>query len=433
MDDAAPGPRLATAPAGTTTHLIHPAALEPGARHAYDGTFRSRPPGETLDRVMPLLPRYGITRVANITGLDRIGLPVVNVVRPLSRSVSVSTGKGVSLEAAKVSGIMESIEAHHAENLRLPVHRTTVATVARLGRPVDLTRLPMRDDAPPLDEAPLAWVEGFDILGQTPRLLPLETVTNDFTIGVDRGPEGIFFKGSNGLASGNNVLEAITHALYEIIERDAITLFHYHFGRVRAFPRLDLDHPCLDGPRALIERIHSLGMEVHLWDITSDVGVPCAYCMIWEGLAASRSKARATIGSGCHASPSIAMSRAITEAAQDRLTLIAGARDDLLARNYVIDGDFADRIRESLEIDTRPPVAPSWPADPCTPTYDAELRRVCANLAAVGIEEAVAVDLGWPEHPDISVAKVVVPGLEPPHDDVGYQPGPRVLAPLGIG
>jgi ribosomal protein S12 methylthiotransferase accessory factor YcaO len=45
----------------------------------------------------------GITRLGNITGLDRIGIPVAIAVRPNSRSVSVSQGKGLELPQALAS------------------------------------------------------------------------------------------------------------------------------------------------------------------------------------------------------------------------------------------------------------------------------------------------------------------------------------------
>ncbi|MHA1566275.1 MAG: hypothetical protein ACTSX7_13265, partial [Alphaproteobacteria bacterium] len=70
-------------------------------------TGRSVSPERTVSRVRPFLPAMGITRIANVTGLDTIGIPVVMVLRPNSRSVSVSQGKGFSLDDAKASGVME--------------------------------------------------------------------------------------------------------------------------------------------------------------------------------------------------------------------------------------------------------------------------------------------------------------------------------------
>src|ERR1043166_4309997 len=83
------------------------------------GTIRESAAKETLARLKPMLPEFGIARLANITGLDTIGIPVWTVVRPLGRSLSVSQGKGVTAELAMLSGIMENIEVFHAEK-RLP-------------------------------------------------------------------------------------------------------------------------------------------------------------------------------------------------------------------------------------------------------------------------------------------------------------------------
>src|SRR5918994_7932914 len=92
-----------------------------GRKRLFAGSHRTRVPVETLEQLLPIKHRFGITRVANVTGLDRIGLPVVLATRPNSRSVAVSQGKGTSLEAAKASAVMEAIELWHAENFLRPM------------------------------------------------------------------------------------------------------------------------------------------------------------------------------------------------------------------------------------------------------------------------------------------------------------------------
>jgi len=86
----------------------------------------------------------GITRIANVTGLDHIGIPVVQVVRPNSRSLAVCQGKGLTLAAAKASAVMESIEGYHAERIGLPLKLASheemraghvLADVTELNRP----------------------------------------------------------------------------------------------------------------------------------------------------------------------------------------------------------------------------------------------------------------------------------------------------------
>src|SRR5437016_14433724 len=85
------------------------------------GTHRSASLNDTLKRVLRFAPVMGITRIANVTGLDSIGIPVVMVCRPNSRSLAVSQGKGLDLAAAKASGLMESIETYHAETITSPL------------------------------------------------------------------------------------------------------------------------------------------------------------------------------------------------------------------------------------------------------------------------------------------------------------------------
>jgi YcaO-like protein with predicted kinase domain len=63
---------------------------------------RSRTSSETWAAVQPLLQEIGITRVGDITGLDRIGIPVWIAVRPNSRTLSVSQGKGLDAPAARI-------------------------------------------------------------------------------------------------------------------------------------------------------------------------------------------------------------------------------------------------------------------------------------------------------------------------------------------
>jgi ribosomal protein S12 methylthiotransferase accessory factor len=86
-----------------------------------------------------------ITRVANVTGLDDIGVPVVMACRPMARTLSVFQGKGLTLEAARVSGAMEAIETFHAEEkLELPARTATRAELAGQVSAVDLVALPLR-------------------------------------------------------------------------------------------------------------------------------------------------------------------------------------------------------------------------------------------------------------------------------------------------
>jgi ribosomal protein S12 methylthiotransferase accessory factor len=156
----------------------------------------------------------GITRLANLTGLDTLGVPVWSAIRPNGRSLSTSQGKGLTDEHARASALMESIETWHAEHVARPRRR---ATWRALG--AGLGRLPRAGTARPAPDRAIDWVEGWDLAHDTAVWVPLEAVTLD-TVFPD-GYAPVIDVSSNGLASGNHLLEAIVHAICVGVERIA--------------------------------------------------------------------------------------------------------------------------------------------------------------------------------------------------------------------
>ena len=138
------------------------ATPEAGQGEVPQGPHRRVPPEETLARLAPHLERMGITRVANVTGLDRVGVPVVTVVRPNARSLAVSQGKGLTLAAAKVSAIMEAVELHHAETVSGPLWWARPHEIGGERLFVDPLALP-RSSARVYEAGPIAWIEGEDL------------------------------------------------------------------------------------------------------------------------------------------------------------------------------------------------------------------------------------------------------------------------------
>src|SRR6185295_13174400 len=119
-------------------------------------------PRETLARVQPFLAKMGITRLANVTGLDTIGIPVVLACRPNSRSLAVSQGKGLDLDAAKASAVMETAESYHAENIILPLRLSTLHDLRAGQRVVDVDLIPRPPGSAFHADLPLLWIEGED-------------------------------------------------------------------------------------------------------------------------------------------------------------------------------------------------------------------------------------------------------------------------------
>lgn len=392
------------------------------------GTRRIEPPARSLERLLPQLGKFGITRLANITGLDWIGIPVVTAIRPLSRSLVVAQGKGVTLLDAKVSALMESIELFHAERPAIPVRIASLRDLAREGAAIiDCTRLP-RSGAEPFDEAQaIAWTVGTDLIAGTGLWVPYACVAVDDSLSALPIPHGIPVH-SNGLASGNSIEEATVHALCELIERDAIALWHagpddYREGT--AVDPVSIDDPLC---RALIDKYERAGIDVHLFDLTSDIGLPVYEVFIRERTRAGDRAAFSAVGSGCHPWRGIALSRALTEAAQCRLTHIAGAREDLAQGDYAVSPERMRQIARYTSL-TRAPGRRFRDEKDVEPdpgeSFAATLARIVDALRAVGCPQIVSVDLTSPSH-GISVVRLLVPGLEGLAFDVDYAPGQRL-------
>ena len=104
-----------------------------------DGTHRSATLAATWRRFAPAARRAGITRIAELTGLDTLGIPVFAAIRPMGRSLSTQQGKGTTALAARVSALMESLETWSAEHVALPVVRGSARALG--DRAVDVRAL----------------------------------------------------------------------------------------------------------------------------------------------------------------------------------------------------------------------------------------------------------------------------------------------------
>lgn len=361
----------------------------------------------------------GITRLGNITGLDRIGIPVVVAVRPNSRSVSVSQGKGLDLTQAMASALMEAIEGFHAEEVG-EGRRATYREIAADGAVVD--PLTLCTTGRPFDvDAAISWLEGYDLLRQEPCWVPAEIVHTDYTQPLD----GYFLAGSNGLASGNHLVEAISAGICELVERDAVAVWSALGIRARAGRALDI--ASIDDPdcRALLTKYDKAGIAVRLWNVTTEIGIAAFICDIRDPSEGDPRQLRRFHGAGCHPDRTIALTRALTEAAQTRLTYIAGIRDDLLPAEYEEPptADIVDALLDALRQESAPhPLQEvrSYAADDVGRDLCWELER----LRAAGIGRVVAVDLTRPDF-GIPVVRVVIPGLEGDIRHPHYTPGVR--------
>ena len=225
------------------------------------GSHRAVTPAETLSRYIHLLPAMGITRIANVTGLDRVGVPVVMVHRPNARSVAVQQGKGITLEDAKVSGMMEAIERFHGEYPILPVMLNAYEELRYTHNLIEPEALPGIRGSLFHRLLELPWVEGVDIQNDESIWLPLELVAYRPTVPAPPG-FGCFRSETTGLAAGNNIIEATVHGLSEVIERDARTLWRFRSPEDRRDTRLDCE--TVDDPEcvSVLDAIGRAGLAI---------------------------------------------------------------------------------------------------------------------------------------------------------------------------
>jgi len=396
-----------------------------GAPEYLLGTQRVRDPEQTLAWVAPLARRCGITRVLDITHLDRIGIPTYNAVRPKGLVLSISNGKGLTRAAASVSAIMESIEIEHAEypSTERWLLSSSARGLQREGRRSLDPKTLIQDCLWPTDEygglhysedLVLDWVVGHEMIRGGEVVLPASTV---YVV-----PPYTHYFTSNGLASGNTTEEAALHAICELIERDAIARVTGRSANSppAVFVRIALDS--LPEPlRQLGKLIDAAGIELFLFNLPCVIDIYAFWAILYCPGEPAFILSTST-GYGSHTHPVVAASRAVTEAAQARLAHIHGAREDLGVDHVNRQLSEEERLKRSSAqagafgkfkamptmtwcqlLDMRPHKAEGL-------SVSASLQAVLGMLDAAGMHKVFMHDLTKPEV-GVPVVRIFVPGL----------------------
>ena len=373
------------------------------------GAHRIHDPEKTFRWIKPCLSKTGITRLADITGLDRIGVPVVLGIRPNARSVSVSQGKGETTILAKVSAAMESIEAYHAEHISLPTKLCSYNNFKNQSEIINPKKLAVFLDTKNLGHRVIPWVKGFDLISQNQTWVPLDAVCLDFTTTPNKDVR----KNSNGLASGNHLLEAVSHAILELVEKDARFLFNNQLNP--NIKQVDLNSIDSTSCAKIIQAIVKADLDILILDISQEIGIPVFTCFIIEpNLQNQFAPLRYSLGHGAHLSKEVALMRALTEAAQTRLTMIAGCRDDIAPNDYYLEAhkNFETEKDELYKIyrhvsEQQFQQIPSLESD----RIDTDVRLELEMLMGSGFDQAVLIDL-TKEAIGIPVVRLIIPGLQ---------------------
>lgn len=381
--------------------------------------LRSRTAAETIEAMSPHFAALGITRLARQTGLDRTGMPCFACVRPRAATLSVSQGKGLTDDQAKVSAIMEAAEFAIAERPRLSSSVNTARELRAEGRAfmVPHRLLPMGAGLP--CDLPLQWVTGIGVFSKAEILVPLAAV---HLSGKASELPGIC-QTTNGLASGNTFEEALVQGICELVERDANTLWSLKNAQSRAHTAIAIADSHDGSISSLLDRMACAGMSCSIFDQTADTDIPTFMVAVGE-VGGAKTRYQIAAGFGTDIDPVLALLRAITEALQSRITAIAGARDDLCTAGF-----SGSIMPEDVDILLSKPTRfrSFRRLHELGPSALLELLR--EKFAAAGVLEPTAIDLSGDELP-CKVVRVISNELEDYGANSNWRPGVRAASAL---
>ena len=376
-------------------------------------------PASYLRELVPAMRRCGITRVADISHIPTEAFPVFQTCRPGilgHHSAGQNTGgqgKGPTKAQAQVSAIMEAIEGYCAEPRQVALIRGSYGDLQQRHAILDPNRYVRYDEDGPIGAGePLMWTEAYSVELRNSVLVPAETVFVPFSpTDFDTRPH--FPRSTNGLASGSTPLEAVTHGLYEVIERYFLDL--HERGEAQA---VLVDRARLEGVSGRIRQFLEEFDDVFLTGVFFLVApgrgtqVATAICRIRH-----LESGRVVQGSGASSVANVAIERSVSEAIQAFAVVASGGREDLdLPRER-------GSSSETTAVAGRKKHASSSAAsvaDRAAPFRDStftdlrdELRFLTRVIHRLGYSNIFIAQLSRVGI-DVPVTKVIVPGLTIP-------------------
>ena len=298
-----------------------------------DNGNRSMEGREFLRLLEPILPSFGITRVADISNLAPHAFPVFQSCRPnifchtTYGQNTGSQGKGRSRTQAKISCIMESIESFCSEPKNVTQIRATYAFLKKQFVVMDPSEFTIRyGGSRPKWSDYLMWTPAYSVEHDCEVWIPSETVFMPF--GPEQFETRSFFPcSSNGLASGATYIESAIHALYEVIER--YYMAYFEVGKTYISGLFEDEYEGFD--IAAFNRDLGQEFELQLFSVELNhvaINIPMILCCLAR-------EAGSYIGYGCSGNVAMSIDRAISEALQSYATRISGSREDMHNRTIL--------------------------------------------------------------------------------------------------
>lgn len=377
----------------------------------FKGTHRAIHPSETIKINENKTKIAGITRITEITHLDRIGLPVFSAIRPTSQegSISIYSGKGITIENAKASAIMESFERYSAEKQDadevIIANLNQIAAKGDFIHPKDLN-LPRDFNQENINLMNFEWNIAHDIISNKDYYIPSNAIYHPYN--HDNMVQSLFKSNTNGLASGNILKEAILHGMFEVIERDAWSIFEITH---KNYSQIDIDNIESDIINESLSKFEDEGIKIKLLNLTADVNIPTIAASSDDTVL--KDPGLLTLGIGTHLNPEVAVLRALTEVAQSRATQIHGAREDTLRADFARKAGYErmKKINKYYFKEEEEKIKLSSIPDRSTNSLTEDINIVKKELIKNNIDKVLYVDLTRPEL-DVNVVRVIIPKME---------------------
>ena len=380
------------------------------------GTYRVKDPVDTYDSNEEKLRTAGITRITEITHLDRVKIPVFSSIRPTAQSggVSVYAGKGATVEQARASAMMEGFERYSAEKQDIDQEKISISTYNEIKNesvlnPNDLL-LPKSFENQNIEMQKLEWIEAEEIISESPILVPANAVFHPYIPNREIKPCAMaMFKGNtNGLASGNVIEEAVLHGIFEVVERDAWSIFEL---TKRNKKQIDLDTIENETVSELVEKFTSQGIKIKLMDITADLKIPTIVASADDTVL--KDAALLTLGVGTHLNPEIAAIRALSEVAQSRATQIHGTREDTVRADFMRKAGYENMKRTNKDyfVEEDEKINLSDIENKITGSIKKDIEVSIEEVQKAGLDKVIYYDLTR-EEIGVNVARVIIPKAE---------------------
>lgn len=384
-------------------------------------THRVIDPSKTIANYKNKLKIAGITRVTDITHLDRIGIPVFSAIRPTAQDggVSIYAGKGAKKEQAKASAMMEGFERYSAEKQESDEKNSKIATIEEISsnkntenyiRPNDLI---LSEEVKNLDfekEKKIEWCLATDINSEEKFYVPSNSIYHPYIPNDSKEAIAIFKGNTNGLASGNILEESVLHGILEVIERDAWSIFELTKKNKKEINNDNIENPLI---QSLLDKFKKESIDIKLMDLTADINITTIAATADDTVL--KDPALLTLGVGTHLNPEIAVLRALTEIAQSRATQIHGTREDTsravfmrkagykrmkIMNKHYFEKENSGNIIELSDI-----------KDKSTDSLKKNIEITIKELKSNGLHNILFKDLTR-EEIGVNVVRVIIPGTE---------------------